>query len=270
MDGALESLKDLGRGGKPYYDEWIALFYLTWHQPRHIHLAYTVLRQQVSKQHTPRHVIDFGCGAWAAQIALAILTTEKPELQGVSVHGIDCSRPMRRMGERLWHGFRELVGDNAQDPVFGLLKETLDSMTDACTCHASYDAFMSHGTVGPSASDNCWLTAFHVVYQSSRQKLETVFQRIRRDCTPVLELLTTDDLKRKHATFFGGSDLTIEQTPWGQEELERTTQWRRALRHRLGAEGTKDLIDNYLSKSVRWNPWSNRIEGDTVMIRGGT
>ncbi len=39
VDGALESLKDLGRGGKPYYDEWIALFYLTWHQPRHIHLA---------------------------------------------------------------------------------------------------------------------------------------------------------------------------------------------------------------------------------------
>ena len=270
VNDALESLKDLGRGGKPHYGEWTALFYLTWYQPRHIHLAYTVLRQQISKQRTPSQVIDFGCGAWAVQIALAILTCEKPALQDLIVHGIDCSRPMRQMGERLWRELRDLVGDNAQDPICRLLRETLDTLTDSCTCHASYDALVSDGAVGPSTSDDCWFTAFHVVYPSNQRELETVFQRIRRDWTPVLELLTTDDRKREHATFFGGSDLTIEQTPWGPEQLELTTQWRRTLRRHLGVEGTADLIDNYLSKPVRWNPWSNGIEGDTVMIRGGT
>ena len=261
----------------PHYDKWVALFYLTWYQPRHIHLAYTVLRQQISEHYTPRHVIDFGCGGWAVQIALAILITERPALQGLVVHGIDSSRPMREIGELSWRKLREIVEENAKDPLLEMadyanadadaykrLGCALESMTDSCTCHASYDAYLSHGI---ERLGNCWLTAFHVVYQSNRPELETVFQRIRQERSPVLELLTTDGLKRDHATFFGGSDLPIEQAVWGCEELERTTRWRRELRNRLGVEGTADLIDNYLRTPVRWNPRNNPIEGDTVMIR---
>ena len=36
---ALESLGGLRRGVAPAYDEWDALFYLTWYQPRQINLT---------------------------------------------------------------------------------------------------------------------------------------------------------------------------------------------------------------------------------------
>lgn len=284
VNDALKSLKDLGRGAMPHYGKWVALFYLTWYQPRHIHLAYTVLDQQIStvlhrqisEQHRPRRVIDLGCGGWAVQIALAILITERPELQGLVVDGIDSSGPMRDIGELLWRKLRETVEKNANAPLLAMvdrakldtykrLGRTLESMTNSCTCHASCDAYLSDGIKKPG---NCWLTAFHVVYQSNRSDLEAVFQRIRRERSPVLELLTTDGVKRDHTTFFGGSDLSIKQAAWNCDQLKRTTHWRRELRNRLGVKGTADLIDNYLRTPVRWNPRSNPIEDDAVLIRG--
>lgn len=51
VDAALKSLMMLQKGISPKYSsEWIALFYLTWYQPRQIHLAYATLREHISER----------------------------------------------------------------------------------------------------------------------------------------------------------------------------------------------------------------------------
>ena len=44
VDAALQSLGRLKQGTPPDYDsEWVVLFYVTWYQPRQVHLAYATL-----------------------------------------------------------------------------------------------------------------------------------------------------------------------------------------------------------------------------------
>ena len=97
VDAALQSLRRLQQGTPPDYDsDWVVLFYLTWYQPRQVHLAYAALRQYVSANNPPQCVVDYGCGALAVQLALAIALTEE-DCAGAAVHGLDPSVPMRRL-----------------------------------------------------------------------------------------------------------------------------------------------------------------------------
>lgn len=106
VDKALRSLKELQQGRKADYgNEWVAIFYLTWYQPRQIQLAYAALRELISERRPPKYIIDYGCGAWAVHIALAILIVDvnvhRSELDKITVHGIDPNQPMTRIGEML-------------------------------------------------------------------------------------------------------------------------------------------------------------------------
>ena len=87
VDRALRSLKELQQGRKADYgDEWVGVFYLTWYQPRQIQLAYAALRELIPERNPPKYIIDYGCGAWAVQIALAL------RIADVSVNGPTCER----------------------------------------------------------------------------------------------------------------------------------------------------------------------------------
>ena len=58
MDKALRSLKELQQGRKADYgNEWVAIFYLTWYQPRQIQLAYAALRELISERRPPKYII---------------------------------------------------------------------------------------------------------------------------------------------------------------------------------------------------------------------
>ena len=155
MENALNSLLQLQRGYEPDYNsEWVSLFYLTWFQPRQVHLAYAALRQHVAEQQVPPYVIDYGCGAWAVQIALAILLAEETELQGLGVHGIDPNEPMREIGKKLWRKFRESVGMFSDDHFFGVcLQAALGSMEDSYSCHASLNE--AAGYIQPPRCGTC-------------------------------------------------------------------------------------------------------------------
>ena len=144
-------------------------------------------------------------------------------------------------------------------------------MGDSCTCHASYDAYAeSHDVQKPSTLGDCWLTAVHVVDQSNQQHLHSVFERIRRERAPAIELLTTDDSKRDQIGFFGGVVHNVQQRVWPYDELQRTTVWRQRLRRRLKVRGYDGLTDWYLDKSVTWDTTSKLTNNeDIVMIRTG-
>lgn len=167
---ALRSLKELQQGRKADYDdEWVAVFYLTWYQPRQIQLAYAALRELISERNPPRYIIDYGCGAWATQVALVIRIAELifngSELQKITVHGIDLNQPMMRIGGMLWREFRRIVSEErVGHSVLEPLHDAVDRMGDSCTYHASYDAYTeSHGVQMSPVFGDCWLTAVHVV-----------------------------------------------------------------------------------------------------------
>ena len=117
---------------------------------------------------------------------------------------------------------------------------------------------------------DCWLTAVHVVDQSNQQHLHSLFERIRRERAPAIELLTTDDSKRDQTGFFGGVVHDVQQRVWPYERLQQTTAWRQKVRRRLGVQGNDSLMDRYLEKPVTWDTTGKLTNNrDAVMIRTG-
>ena len=116
VNAALDSLAKLQYGVKPEYNEWDALFYLTWYQPRQINLALTILPGLYEDARTDLganfslHIIDVGYGALAIQFAMAILATEY-QLEGKDVTG---------------EGFRFNKLDSAELKFHGELRETTE------------------------------------------------------------------------------------------------------------------------------------------------
>lgn len=298
VDRALAELYKLQEGEQPDYDdEWVALFYLTWYQPRQIFLAYSALRQVIRGQKPPSQIIDYGCGASAVQIALSILIAQwlrdESIRQGVpnpshgifAVHGIDPSEPMRRIGGVLWRQFQKEVKDtspritisdlsgvpyNKRPKNFkGSLLDIMDSMTDSCESHASYkDYAKSHAARHAAAPDGCWLTAMHAVYdESNQQDMKTVFSLIRKEQEPTLELVTfsvpDSDSKQRFFWTLDFKGMELSSVPALEENvLERTTKWRLGLWEKL--EGEMKYFQQYLERDVEWDP--QRVE-KAVMIR---
>ena len=63
VDKALDSLGKLQKREEPDYDcEWVALFYLTWYQPRQINLVYSYLDCRKVELPERLQVVDLGCG----------------------------------------------------------------------------------------------------------------------------------------------------------------------------------------------------------------
>ncbi len=111
ITGALKQLDGLRRGDMPCYDDWTSLCYLTWYQPHHINLAYTLLGQMSrSFRRTLKRVdgldafrwIDFGCGSLPMHTALYAALATREFLRGsnprVSSLGIDSSPAMVKLG----------------------------------------------------------------------------------------------------------------------------------------------------------------------------
>ena len=56
IDGALESLELLQGGQEPLYHDWDSLFYVTWYQPRQVHLPGTGRSQRRRSRDRPERV----------------------------------------------------------------------------------------------------------------------------------------------------------------------------------------------------------------------
>ena len=281
VDNALGSLMELQKGNEPNYDsEWVSLFYLTWFQPRQVHLAYAALRQHIGDRKPPQQVIDYGCGAWAVQFALAILLAEKEELQGSAVYGIDPNEPMREIGKRLWVKLRETVENGSSGQYLGAcLYTTLGSMEESCSYHASLADAVAHLQPAPvSGPDCCWFTALHAIYEANRIDLKGVFDRVREEPTRALAVARFREFQKFYGTGsrpdwapfftelrFSRAELNLA---WSGVFLE-TTRWRKNLVDRLPDLHwlRKSLLRKY---SVSWDPLDQLDAGQhVVMIRSG-
>ena len=161
---ALTELRGLSRGYMPSYNPWVTLCYLTWYQPHHINLAYTILgelpgpirKTLIDVQSSGRfRWIDFGCGSLPMHVALyaaasigRILASPQSRILGT---GIDSSNHMLRIGRQVIRTINELdprlmrgsdnllTRANSMDvSPAGIGWHTHDSECDACFLPGKY------------------------------------------------------------------------------------------------------------------------------------
>ena len=268
VDTALQSLRQLQQGVTPDYNsEWVALFYVTWYQPRQVHLAYAALRQHVSAENPPQYVIDYGCGTWAVQFALAIALTEEHDFGGTGVHGLDPSVPMKNMGERLWARFSEVLKECAPNDDFAeRLAISLELMASSSRCHPCLADALPHlpDPHTTFATDHSWLTAVHAIYPTNEPDLRDVLDPTGRDNDPAFALVTFDRYSQKTSFFAAlGFEAATLASPW-VGHCPATTQWRNTLANRL----PEFPYRNFLTNTVAWDPGQRLARGqDVVMIR---
>lgn len=270
VDNALKSLTRLQKGIPPdYSSEWIALFYLSWYQPRQIHLAYAALRGLLAHSPLPRHVIDYGCGALAVQIASAILLAEEQELldSGLAVHGVDSNMAMMDNGKELWDKFREITGARSHvDSFFKCLHVALDRMSDVCSCHASFADALAHlQAARASASGDFGITAVHAVYPSNMEQLKDVLDAEKcHERGSAIELVTFfESAVNKHFFDKLGFDRDhLRMLAW-TGRLDATTRWRERLSEALPGLEKRGLLR---TRPVVWDPSQRIARGEDIIM----
>ena len=276
VDDGLKSLDRLRDGRPPKYNEdWTALLYLTWYQPKQINLAYSLIKKLLSLRNGDKfilsnsgriHVVDFGCGALAMQFAVAFAAADALEqgqsIDEVRIDSIDNSQAMISLGEKLWKQFKIEVCEES----------SLYNLVDACcliepqTSGARFDRRISD-------EDN-WLTAIHAVYHSNYIDVKRYLSQICNAINPDVSFITTFDAAPYNQ--LAGRDLIEAVNPFNIEQcqveskwispqingtLPRVTQWRQHLRDQIPSRILERRVGNstvryYLSSTVDclWRP----------------
>ena len=188
---SLDSFEKLRRGVMPKYDDWDALFYCLWYQPRHVNLAYTLARK-VPASRNPLvtgkgrvSVIDFGCGALAVQFGLALVAADTlakhRRLPQIAVLPIDTSEPMKSIGRSIWSHFTEEIERYPElrtlQRVCNEIKLGTEHRTEAVV----------------------WLTALHVAYEENADEVKRALADIIERKQPNVVLVTTHRSSATHA-----------------------------------------------------------------------
>ena len=265
--GALHSLADLSHGTPPKYNEWEALFYLTWYQPRQINLALAIIRHFLATPQ-PLHIIDVGCGALATQMAMAVAVAESTaqyqqiapldhqNVEYSEVHGIDPSSPMRNIGRLLWNQLRSII---KKEPKLALLHRAFETVEENSHVYGSLkdyyrSDFYHRGGIYPSM--NCLLTAFHAVYKSNANQLQKDFTQIRQNSGPAYEAVTCHSLNLDMAKLICRSDASEDIFSPDRfifrGYLPKTTSWRYKLMQSLPQ--SHQINAKFLQRGVSWDP----------------
>lgn len=260
---ALDSLANLQHGDQPKFNEWDALFYLTWYQPRQINLALAILRKfyrdarKRQGQYFPLHIIDVGCGALPVQFAMAIIATAyQRDGNNLTVIGIDPSQPMQQIGKSLWLEFRSILSAH---PKLSDLSRTCECMNTNYKLFDSHTSFyrseggLSEGNLRPE----CWIVVVHAIYESNKNRIKGALRALHSQYSPSVTLVTCHESKREIACFVAGEDFCLEFLNAGvlpfQGNLDKTTEWRKGLIDRLPENPLYEKA-GLLHSSVEWAP----------------
>ena len=273
VENSLRSLDRLKQCDMPDYNDWDALFYLTWYQPRQVNLVYSILnglkidgtdRNILGADIDKIRVIDFGCGCLATNIAVAVaaagLAAQERHVPEIEIDCIDISPAMILVGERIWELFQNKMRVPHKHPI----RSVLDRIT-----YKTHSSFSSIGE--PSPNTHCYVTAIHCAYERSHRLVRRNLQDLVLRFNPSGLILTTHLSK---------SDILEKVTPrrqmnrqnydilyngpidsWFSGETNMITKWRRALyeNHLRPSESNSpdgvdyDYIRKYLSNPVKWD-----------------
>ena len=268
---AVKSIKqDLEVGNLPNYNEWQALFYLTWYQPRQINIVLKILqtfferfRYACEKTPAPFHVIDLGCGAFAVRFAIALFALQhRIDISDVAVKGIDPSNAMTNIGDNLWKTFRSIVKQNPNPLDLSHTCEHLTSNFQLFDSHTSYSCTVgTHAAKNPSIGN--WMMAIHAVYHANKANIKDALKTIHRQCDPSMILLTCKNSpsRLKVARFVVGERFECQITLgvegfWFSGPLPRTSKWRKSLICYL-PENARGEVRGLLDNPVTWGGGHN-------------
>lgn len=239
-----------------YQNDWVSLFYLTWYQPRQINLIYSYLDQTMTRLPSRLNVFDFGCGAWAVQVALAIFAATHSQTKSkIAVHGIDPSPAMIGIGEQLWQELGKLV---RQDRKLITLRQVMKTMSKECrTFTPRADNFPLYSDVDEAFSDReRWVTSIHAVYGQMHPKLGKELKKARSRVQPTRIIVTCDDSKRElldEALDAVGCTFRTDDVRKVKFKgtLPNTSEWRKTVRQQQ-MKSLSDQSRNYLKGNVKW------------------
>ena len=268
---SLSSLDRLKLGDMPEYNDWDALFYPTWYQPRQVNLVYSILNG-IKIDGTDRgifgngdekiRVIDFGCGCLATNIAVAIaasdLATQDCQVPEIVIDNIDNSPEMIHVGKRIWESFQDKMRVQVKHPICSIFDKI------------NYETHTSLSTLNdPSPSTLCYLTSIHCAYRQSLYRIRKNLVDLIHRFKPIGLFLTTHSSKKKvleKVTPYQVNfqyDLIHSGTidSWFSGQASLITKWRRELyeRNLRPPESSSpnsvdyDFIRKYLSNQVKWD-----------------
>ena len=267
VERALRELEKLPRGEMPRYDdEWVALFYLLWYQPKHIALAYSMIQELLRKRPDGRlvldgkkklHVIDFGSGTLAMQFAVALATADAIEqgfnVTSVRIDSVDSSTEMVKLGELCWRKFQQRVSI-ADNPYLAIAFLIISAENPTVTeSNAALDILQ------PDA--DCWLSAIHAVYKSNRSEVSRALRNLENVHKPIVGFVSSHVSR---------APLVHEVSPFGLEpqfsitnafengELTKITGYRKRLYEEIRQSPNSldyyalDFVRRFLTNSVVW------------------
>ena len=263
VEAALKSLELLKTRGVPDYgNPWVAVFYLTWYQPRHINLVYSHLKSTNARLPQALHVVDLGCGSLATMFALAVFAATSGQQEArISVHGIDNSREMRTLGLQLWQSFSKMIrvearGSSRNSVILERMDQVIERMSgDTRPPSESLDDWLCSDSHCQTRNPT-WLTSVHSAYHLPQDLRRAIFE-----LAPAAMLITADHSRSpdldgalpnlKEGKHFQRANVALQRNGC----LVRTTKWRQRLRERIIRKWGTFELDYYLKHQVQWNPW---------------
>ena len=263
---ALRALDRLRQGIQPNYDDdWVALFYLTWYQASQINLARLMIERLnqrtgnnglVSNDARSLHVVDFGCGALAMQLAVAWAAAEALEnganVESIRIESYDTSLPMIRLGIQLWREFKLEI---SRDTRLRTLSDVSEEVIRSRYAKPREGLLFEH----PRPETERWLCAFHTVYDDNLEEVKESLSQLTIDLDPTNGILSCHDDNKSRSLLGQASPFDSSKCD-GLEEpltsriedlLPEVTLWRRSLNRYLGSAGSV-ARHRYLDGDVTW------------------
>ena len=149
-----------------YNDEWVALFYFLWYQPKQITLACQLINRLLESGVYNKkiiYIIDYACGALATQFGsifamINILYREEP-VGDIWIDCVDESKSMVALGNLSWEIFNQRIIPNCPD----IIQKAVKTIKYRKTCSGEATALFEPKKDLPT-EHNIWLFMLHGLY----------------------------------------------------------------------------------------------------------
>ena len=248
----LESLENLRTGSPPRYsDEWVALLYFTWYQPKQINLAYSIIKTLLEKREQNRlmlgddgemYVFDYGCGALATQFAMAIAVADALEqgelVSEIRISSYDPAQPMIALGNKMWEQFKKDICN---------MPDCDDLVNALCLIEPSVST--SECSIKTADKDN-WLIALHAVYGSNWQIVKGNLSKIFNKIEPNAGFITSYSARGNLIGLINPFDTRLSHISTGgivpqfSGVFHKISEWRDEIRKQIPVEILQKPLGN--------------------------
>lgn len=169
-----------------YNDEWVALFYFLWYQPKQITLACQLINWLLeSGVHSKKiiYIIDYACGALATQFGLIFATinvlAQEKTVGDIWIDCVDESESMIALGSLSWEIFNRRIIPNCPN----IIQKAVKKIKYHQTCSGEATALFEQKKDLP-AEQKIWLFMLHGLYAENVSNIGNCVSNILADLRP--------------------------------------------------------------------------------------